>query len=141
MAKHPLDDQIDQLYQLPLDEFTVARNALAKDSGASEIKKLEKPNLAAWTVNQLYWRNRKAYDEVTKAAERMRLVSIDKTAAGLSIKLGENAAVAPEKLMEFLGRKEGSSFTPNGILRVVLGDPEKENLLAAARETLAEITL
>ena len=72
MAKHPLDDQIDQLYQLPLDEFTVARNALAKDSGASEIKKLEKPNLAAWTVNQLYWRNRKAYDEVTKAAERMR---------------------------------------------------------------------
>ena len=72
MAKQPLDDQIDHLYQLPLDEFTAARNALAKDSGASEIKKLEKPNLAAWTVNQLYWRNRKAYDEVTKAAERMR---------------------------------------------------------------------
>ena len=72
MAKQPLDDQIDHLYQLPLDEFTEARNALAKESGASEIKKLEKPNLAAWTVNQLYWRNRKAYDEVTKAAERMR---------------------------------------------------------------------
>jgi hypothetical protein len=71
MAK-PLDDQIDQLYQLPLDEFTAARNALAKDSGASEVKKLEKPNLAAWTVNQLYWRDRKAYDEVIKAAERMR---------------------------------------------------------------------
>jgi hypothetical protein len=71
MAK-PLDEQIDQLYQLPLDEFTAARNALAKDSGASEIKKLEKPNLAAWTVNQLYWRDRKAYDEVIKAAERMR---------------------------------------------------------------------
>ncbi len=72
MAKPPLDDQIDHLYQLPLDEFTAARNALAKHSGASEIKKLEKPNLAAWTVNQLYWRNRKAYDEVTRAAERMR---------------------------------------------------------------------
>ena len=72
MAKQPLDDQIDQLYQLPLDEFTAARNALAKTSGASEVKKLEKPNLAAWTVNQLYWRDRKAYDEVIKAAERMR---------------------------------------------------------------------
>lgn len=71
MAK-PLDDQIDHLYQLPLDEFTAARNVLAKDSGASEVKKLEKPNLAAWTVNQLYWRDRKAYDEVIKAAERMR---------------------------------------------------------------------
>jgi hypothetical protein len=72
MAKQPLDDQIDHLYQLPLDEFTAARNALAKSSGSSEVKKLEKPNLAAWTVNQLYWRDRKAYDEVIKAAERMR---------------------------------------------------------------------
>jgi hypothetical protein len=72
MAKQPLDDQIDQLYQLPLEEFTAARNTLAKTSGASEVKKLEKPNLAAWTVNQLYWRDRKAYDEVIKAAERMR---------------------------------------------------------------------
>ena len=72
MAKQPLDDQIDQLYQLPLDAFTAARNALAKSTGESEVKKLEKPNLAAWTVNQLYWRDRKAYDEVIKAAERMR---------------------------------------------------------------------
>jgi hypothetical protein len=72
MAKQPLDDQIDHLYQLPLDEFTAARNALAKSSGSSEVKKLEKPNLAAWTVNQLYWRDRKAYDEVINAAERMR---------------------------------------------------------------------
>lgn len=72
MAKQPLDDQIDQLYQLPLGEFTAARNALARSSGSSEVKKLEKPNLAAWTVNQLYWRDRKAYDEVITAAERMR---------------------------------------------------------------------
>lgn len=71
-----LDDRIDQLYQLPLDEFTAARNALAKDAGAraAEVKKLEKPNLAAWTVNQLYWRERKTYDDVIKAAERMRAV-------------------------------------------------------------------
>jgi predicted RNase H-like nuclease (RuvC/YqgF family) len=74
MAKADLDAQIDQLYQLPLDEFTAARNALAKDAGdrAGEVKKLEKPNLAAWTVNQLYWRDRKAYDAVTSAAEKMR---------------------------------------------------------------------
>src|SRR5687767_3272894 len=69
-----LDDRIDQLYQLPLDEFTAARNALAKESGDSSVKKLEKPNLAAWTVNQLFWRERKIYDDVIKAAERMRAV-------------------------------------------------------------------
>ena len=69
-----LDDRIDQLYQLPLEEFTAARNALAKESGDSSVKKLEKPNLAAWTVNQLFWRERKIYDDVIKAAERMRAV-------------------------------------------------------------------
>jgi hypothetical protein len=76
MAGPSLDDRIDQLYQLPLDEFTAARNALAKEAGprAAEVKKLEKPNLAAWTVNQLYWHERKLYDEVVKAAERMRAV-------------------------------------------------------------------
>ena len=69
-----LDDRIDTLYQLPLDEFTAARNTLAKESGDTSVKKLEKPNLAAWTVNQLYWRERKVYDDVIKAAERMRAV-------------------------------------------------------------------
>jgi hypothetical protein len=69
-----LDDRIDQLYQLPLEEFTAARNTLAKETGEAAIKKLEKPNLAAWTVNQLYWRERKIYDDVIKAADRMRAV-------------------------------------------------------------------
>lgn len=69
-----LDDRIDGLYQLPLDEFTAARNALAKETGETSVKKLEKPNLAAWTVNQLYWRERKIYDDIIKAAERMRAV-------------------------------------------------------------------
>jgi hypothetical protein len=31
------DEAIDQLYQLPLDEFTAARNALAKESGDNAI--------------------------------------------------------------------------------------------------------
>ncbi len=74
MAKPALDDQIDQLYQLPLDEFTAARNALAKEAGpeASTIKQLEKPNTAAWAINQLFWQDRKLYDEVIDAATRRR---------------------------------------------------------------------
>ena len=66
------DDTIDELYQLPLDEFTLARNALAKELGDGGIKKLEKPNVAAWAVNQLYWRERKLYDEVIRTAEQVR---------------------------------------------------------------------
>jgi hypothetical protein len=72
MASH--DDAIDRLYQLPPEEFTAARNALAKDAGARapEIKRLEKPNLVAWAVNQLYWRARKSYDDLIESAESLR---------------------------------------------------------------------
>jgi hypothetical protein len=68
----PLDSQVDALYQLSLDEFTAARNALAKETGDAAIKKLEKPNLAAWAVNQLYWHERKLYDEVIKTSTQVR---------------------------------------------------------------------
>ena len=51
------DDQVrDELYSLPLEEFTAARNELAKrleGSDARDVKALKKPSLAAWTVNQL----------------------------------------------------------------------------------------
>jgi hypothetical protein len=68
------DDPIDRLYQLPLDEFTPARNALAKESGKGgpEIKRLEKPNAPAWAVNQLYWRQRPLYDSLVAASEKLR---------------------------------------------------------------------
>jgi hypothetical protein len=69
-----MDDEIDRLYQLPLDEFTSARNALAKTSGgkAAEIKLLEKPNTAAWAINQVFWRQRPLYDKVIAAAGARR---------------------------------------------------------------------
>lgn len=63
---------IDELYQLALDEFTAARNALAKSTGDASIKKLEKPSLAAWAVNQLYWQKRKLYEEVVKTSGQLR---------------------------------------------------------------------
>jgi hypothetical protein len=72
MVRPAVDEQIDGLYQVPLDEFTNARNALAKELGDNAIKKLEKPNAAAWAVNQLYWRERKLYDEVIKTASQVQ---------------------------------------------------------------------
>jgi hypothetical protein len=57
MPARGLDARIDQLYQLPLEEFTSARNALAKDAGAdaARVRALTKPPIAAWAVNQLHW--------------------------------------------------------------------------------------
>ena len=65
---------IDSLYQLPLSEFTRARNALAKQSGkaGAAIKTLEKPSVPAWGVNQLYWRERRTYEKLVRASERVR---------------------------------------------------------------------
>ncbi len=70
----PTAAEIDSLYQLPLDQFTPERNALAKRAGKSDpsIKALEKPNIAAWAVNQLYWRERRTYDALIAAAEALR---------------------------------------------------------------------
>ncbi|HUR20113.1 MAG TPA: hypothetical protein VMZ90_04845, partial [Vicinamibacterales bacterium] len=68
------DDEVAELYRLPLGEFTAARNALAKKLGAagSDVRTLEKPNAAAWAVNQLYWQRRPAYDALIRAAQGMR---------------------------------------------------------------------
>jgi hypothetical protein len=74
-----LDDQIDDLYRLPLGEFTAARNALAKSlagADATRVKKLEKPTVVPWAVNQLYWHDRGAYDRLMKAGGAVRTAQI-----------------------------------------------------------------
>jgi hypothetical protein len=76
-AKH--DAQIDDLYRQPLAEFIGARNALAKTlSGdeAARVRKLAKPTVVPWAVNQVYWQSRPLYDRLLKAGERLRKVQI-----------------------------------------------------------------
>jgi hypothetical protein len=76
MASRGLDAEIDRLYQLPLDEFTPARNALAKGAGgeAVRIRALAKPPIAAWAVNQLYWRNGDLWNSLLEAAANAQRV-------------------------------------------------------------------
>ena len=74
MASTSLDTEIDRLYQLPLDEFTAARNALAKEAGAAGagIRTLQKPPIAAWAINQVYWRARAAFHALSTSAAALR---------------------------------------------------------------------
>jgi transcription-repair coupling factor (superfamily II helicase) len=76
------------------------------------------------------------YAKLRRLAEELRLVSVDKTRDGFAIKLNESSKIAPEKLMNFLSQNEGSTFSPNGILRVATGE---NNLVEAARKALEEI--
>ncbi len=70
-----LEARIDELYQRPLDEFTSARNALAKTlSGEAkrQVAALKKPTSALWAVNQLYWRLPATYKALVDASEKLR---------------------------------------------------------------------
>lgn len=85
-----LNDEVDELYQLPLAEFTGARNELAarlKQSGqandASLVKALQKPPVSAWAVNQLYWNHRDEFDALLAAGKRVHKASLSGKAAEL----------------------------------------------------------
>ena len=72
------DERIDDLYGLPLDEFTAARNALAKELRASDreaaerVKALRKPSAAAWALNQAVRRDPARLKEFLDAAGELR---------------------------------------------------------------------
>ena len=73
------EDPIDALFKLPLTEFIGTRKKLAaqlkKDGNADEaerVKALAKPPVSAWTVNQLYWTHREAFDELIATGQRFR---------------------------------------------------------------------
>jgi hypothetical protein len=72
-------DDVDALFQLPLTAFTSSRNAMAsrlKKAGRAEdaerVKALTKPSVAAWAVNQLFWKHRIAFDRLLHAGEQFR---------------------------------------------------------------------
>jgi len=72
------------------------------------------------------------YGRLRKLAERLYLISIDRSAGGIAIKLGEQARIDPDKLMSMLETREGTSFSPNGILRFPL-EPGDNPIIEARR--------
>jgi hypothetical protein len=72
------EEEVDRLYGLPLDEFTRARDELARGvrqegdaDAAAEIKQLRKPNLPAWVVNQLARQRELDVQRLLKAGEQL----------------------------------------------------------------------
>ena len=71
--------KVADLYGLPLEEFTKARDELAKElrgggkkEAADEVKALRKPSVSAWTVNQLARRRPQDVRALVKAGEELR---------------------------------------------------------------------
>lgn len=126
---NPIDAEIDRLFQLPLAEFITARDALAKraGAGAATIRTLQKPNAAAWGVNQLYWQRRSSFErlvatfEATRAAQALALSgkAVDRVAVEASHRAALEAAVDEVR----------------ALLRDA-GDAASASTMAAVRETL-----
>ena len=73
-----LDEELDALFGLPLDEFTSARNDLAKrlrasDAEAAEaVRALPKPTISAWTINRLSREDRDGVTALLEAGAALR---------------------------------------------------------------------
>jgi hypothetical protein len=72
-------EEVDRLFTLPLEEFTAARNELAKrlkQEGEAEeaerVRALAKPSVAVWTVNQLARREPEEVRSLLNLASRLR---------------------------------------------------------------------
>lgn len=75
-----VENEIDRLYELPLGDFTAARNELVRrlrkdgDREAAErVKKLAKPSVSAWAVNQLARNEGARVRALIAAGERLRV--------------------------------------------------------------------
>ncbi len=76
MADDALLEIADELYALPLGDFTPARDARAKELKgtdlAAPVKALKKPSLAAWVVNLLVRRDADQVDQVLTLGAALR---------------------------------------------------------------------
>src|ERR1041385_6448420 len=124
--KNNLDDEIDGLFRLPLAEFTSARNSLAarlKKQGhpddADRVKLLAKPSISAWTVNQLYWNHRKAFDQLMASGKRLRPAQ-KLRASGMrdSLDARREALVHLSELATELLQETGSNASPDTLRRI-----------------------
>lgn len=122
--KSKLEDDIDALFKLPLAEFTSERNALAarlKKEGrrddADRVKLLAKPSVSAWTVNQLYWDHRAAFNQLMASGKRLRPTG---KAQGMrdSLDARREALVNLSELATELLREAGSNPSPDTLRRV-----------------------
>jgi hypothetical protein len=148
----PREAEINRLYGLPLDEFTVARDELAKrlrgegERGAAEdVKRLRKPSLAAWALNQVRRNDPQRVDELIAAGERLRDAQGRLLATGdrglLRDAAAEERRLAQElvRLGEGQLRDAGHSVSATvqsklwATVHAVAGDQEARDLLAAGR--------
>ena len=133
-----------ELYGAPLDEFTARRDGLARSlraagdkEAADAVKKLAKPSIAAWTVNQLAREREDEMAELIEAGAELRRVQewllrreadphdLRRAVEAERAVVGRLAAAASE-LLQAAGRPGGPSLLERiaETLHAAASDPE-----------------
>jgi hypothetical protein len=138
VSKAELEREVDRLYQLPLSEFTSARDQLAKRlrsegerERADEVKKLRKPNAGVWLVNQLARERELDVQRLLKAGESLTK-SQAKAAAGKSSQRFLEARRDEQQALERLAKAARQIAEREGV---------GASALAKATETLRAASL
>ncbi|MFT3710201.1 MAG: hypothetical protein QM817_21450 [Archangium sp.] len=78
------DQAIEALFRAPHADFVAERKRIAGElktagdkAGAAKLGKLARPPASAWAVNQLWWRERAAFQELLELAKRVREGAMD----------------------------------------------------------------
>jgi hypothetical protein len=143
------DTEIRQLFELPLAQFTPARNALAKrlrqekqTAAAKRVKALAKPTPSAWAVNLLLAREPEKMAELAAAGQRARVAQREavsgRGAQALKDAIRAARALADElrweagKLAAEAGRAPSRTMVERiaANLQALAFDPEAKGLIA-----------
>jgi hypothetical protein len=138
ISKSELERELDRLYQLPLSEFTSARDELAKRlrsegerERADEVKTLRKPNAGVWLVNQLARERELDVQRLLKAGE--------------SLTKSQATAAAGKSSQKFLEARRDEQQALERLARAAREIAEREGVgtsaLAKATETLRAASL
>ena len=144
----------DDLYALPVEEFTKARDELAKElrqagkkEAADEVKSLRKPSVSAWAVNQAVRRRPQEAKALVKAGDELRKAQRGVVSGRDPAQLRE-ANSAHRRLVEELtdearaALEEGGAATSGTVTRVAqtlrAASIDKEASKALTAGTLAE---
>lgn len=142
--------QTELLYGLPLEEFTAARDELARrlrKEGASdaavEVKRLTKPSVAAWALNQVRRSAGGQVDDLIEAGRRLREAqegllkgggrkALQEAGAEERRLVGELARLA-ERALSDAGRPVSAAVAEKlrATLHAAASDPEARERLAA----------
>jgi hypothetical protein len=143
--------RLELLFHGPLEEFTPARNELAKSlrsdgkgEAADWVKGLKKPTRAAWLVNQLAARKPndvkellEVGDELRRGQEEMLAGSADHEALRKAARREQEAVDSLLRTAEAIGRehKVGSTILDRvtETLRAAAGDPEVARAIELGR--------